>query len=163
MISGSCGRFRAKYRQSRSYLLDLFKRLPRSKVKSIESKPLAKNGANNCRITIDKYERNTVLTIRKTERSDSGKYKLVLKNSSGKKETAADGVVLGKPSRPEGPIEVTDVRAKKATVKWKKPVDDGGCPISHYQLEKMDLVMATSFRMGCLSSGSQCLDLFLLE
>jgi len=92
------------------------------------------------RITIDKYERNTVLTIRKTERSDTGKYKLVLKNSSGTKETSADGVVLGKPSRPEGPIEVVDVRAKKATVKWQKPKDDGGCPISHYALEKMDMV-----------------------
>ena len=80
------------------------------------------------------------MTIRKSERSDTGKYNLVLKNSSGTKQTSADGVVLGKPARPEGPIEVTDVRSKKATVKWKKPADDGGTPISHYQLEKMDMV-----------------------
>ena len=91
------------------------------------------------RITIDKYEKNTVLTVRKTERSDTGKYKLVLTNSSGSAEAKADGVVLGKPSRPEGPLEIKDVRAKKATLAWKKPKDDGGSPISHYVLEKMDI------------------------
>lgn len=48
------------------------------------------------RITIDKYERNTVLTVRRTTRSDSGKYKLMLTNSSGTCESIADVVVLGK-------------------------------------------------------------------
>lgn len=48
------------------------------------------------RITIDKYERNTVLTVRKTTRPDSGKYKLVLTNSSGTCESVGDVVVLGK-------------------------------------------------------------------
>lgn len=48
------------------------------------------------RITIDKYERNTVLTVRKTTRLDSGKYKLVLTNSSGTCESIGDVVVLGK-------------------------------------------------------------------
>ena len=48
------------------------------------------------RITIDKYERNTVLTVRRTMRADSGAYKLILKNSSGVCESKADVVVLGK-------------------------------------------------------------------
>ena len=108
--------------------------ISKNKIKILFNSPII-------RITIDKYERNTVLTIRKTERSDTGKYKLVLKNSSGTKETMADGVVLGKPSRPEGPISIVDVRAKKATVQWKRPKDDGGSPISHYVLEKMDMVI----------------------
>lgn len=48
------------------------------------------------RITIDKYERNTVITVRRTTRPDSGKYKLVLTNSSGTCESIGDVVVLGK-------------------------------------------------------------------
>ena len=88
---------------------------------------------------MDRYERNTVLTVRKTERSDTGKYSLVLTNSSGSCQTAADGVVLGRPSRPQGPLEVTDVRAKKATVHWEKPEDDGGCPVTHYVIERQDV------------------------
>ncbi len=91
------------------------------------------------RVTVDKYKNNTVLTLRRCERSDTAKYKIVLKNSTGQVEASADGVVLGKPSRPGGPLEVTDLRAKKATLKWAAPEDDGGSPITHYQLEKMDL------------------------
>ncbi|XP_013148822.1 PREDICTED: twitchin isoform X2 [Papilio polytes] len=91
------------------------------------------------RITIDKYERNTVLTVRKTTRIDSGKYKLVLTNSSGTCESIADVVVLDKPNRPNGPIEVVEIRAEKATVKWQKPDDWQGSDITGYTLEKMDL------------------------
>jgi len=47
------------------------------------------------RITIDKYERNTLLTIRRAVRLDSGKYTLVLKNSSGTAEKTAEVIVLG--------------------------------------------------------------------
>lgn len=49
----------------------------------------------NFRITIDKYERNTLLTIRRAVRNDSGKYTLVLKNSSGAAEKEAEVIVLG--------------------------------------------------------------------
>jgi predicted phage tail protein len=80
-----------------------------------------------------------VLSIRKSERKDTGKYKLTLTNDSGSCKTFADGVVLGRPSMPQGPIEITDVRAKKAKVSWKKPTDDGGSPVSYYMVEKMDI------------------------
>lgn len=45
-----------------------------------------------------------------------------------------------KPNRPNGPIEVTDIRAEKATVKWQKPDDFKGSDITGYTLEKMDMV-----------------------
>ena len=87
---------------------------------------------------MDKYERNSVLTIRKCERKDTGKYKLILTNSSGSCESSADGVVLGRPSKPQGPIVVTDVRAKQAKVRWEKPEDDGGSPVTGYVIERQD-------------------------
>ncbi|XP_011700590.1 PREDICTED: twitchin isoform X1 [Wasmannia auropunctata] len=91
------------------------------------------------RVTIDKYERNTVLTVRKTVRSDSGKYKLVLTNSSGTCESVADVVVLDKPSIPQGPLKVEEVRSDHVKVKWDTPEDNGGTDITGYVLEKMDL------------------------
>ena len=47
------------------------------------------------RVSVDKYERNSVLTVRKAARADSGKYKIILQNSSGTCEGVADVVVLG--------------------------------------------------------------------
>ena len=90
-------------------------------------------------ISIETRKKNSIITLKNCQRCNSGKYKLVLTNSSGSVSTEADGVVLGKPLRPTGPLEVSHVRAKKATLNWKKPEDDGGTPITHYTIEKMDL------------------------
>lgn len=48
--------------------------------------------------------------------------------------------ISDKPNRPNGPIEVVDIRAEKATVKWQKPDDWKGSDITGYTLEKMDMV-----------------------
>ncbi|CAB4063293.1 unnamed protein product [Lepeophtheirus salmonis] len=91
------------------------------------------------KITIAQYTKNIVITIRKCLRKDQGTYKLVLTNSSGKCEEEADGVVLGKPAMPLGPLMVLDLREKHATLNWNYPKDDGGTPITHFSIEKMDI------------------------
>lgn len=45
---------------------------------------------------------------------------------------------LGKPDRPEGPLEVTGVTKNGCKLKWSKPKDDGGAPIEYYEIEKLD-------------------------
>ena len=37
-----------------------------------------------------------------------------------------DCSLLGPPGRPEGPLEVAEVKAESVKLKWKKPKDDGG-------------------------------------
>lgn len=39
-----------------------------------------------------------------------------------------------KPSTPEGPLKVSDVTKTGCKLKWKKPEDDGGIPISEYEV-----------------------------
>lgn len=46
--------------------------------------------------------------------------------------------ILGKPNKPGGPLEVTDVTKNGCKLKWKKPEDDGGTPIEYYEIEKLD-------------------------
>lgn len=48
------------------------------------------------RVTIEQFERNTVITLRKGVRQDTGKYRLILSNSVGECEEEADVVVLGR-------------------------------------------------------------------
>lgn len=95
--------------------------------------------ADGDRITIEKPERNTILTIRKGVRADSGKYKLILTNSSGTIESVGDVIVLDKPTPPKGPLVPEEIRADHVKVKWQKPEDTGGSELTGYVLEKMDL------------------------
>lgn len=45
---------------------------------------------------------------------------------------------VDKPDKPEGPLEVTNVHKEGCKLKWKKPKDDGGLPLTGYVVEKMD-------------------------
>lgn len=47
-------------------------------------------------------------------------------------------IFSGKPSKPEGPLDVTDVTKNGCKLKWKKPEDDGGSPVEYYEIEKLD-------------------------
>jgi predicted phage tail protein len=46
--------------------------------------------------------------------------------------------VLAAPSRPQGPLKVSDVTKNGCKLKWDKPEDDGGKPVSGYVVEKLD-------------------------
>ncbi|XP_037720926.1 twitchin isoform X30 [Drosophila subpulchrella] len=93
---------------------------------------------DNQRICLDQLERNSSITIKKSVRKDTGKYKLVLSNSSGTIESEAQVVVLDRPLAPGGPFEPEEIRANHIKMKWKRPEDDGGCEITGYALERMD-------------------------
>lgn len=43
---------------------------------------------------------------------------------------------------------MTDVTKTSAKLKWKKPEDDGGCPIKEYEVEKMDVATGKWVRVG---------------
>lgn len=49
-----------------------------------------------------------------------------------------NGLFTGKPSKPKGPLKVSDVTAEGCKLKWDKPEDDGGEPVDHYVIERMD-------------------------
>lgn len=90
------------------------------------------------RITLEQLERNSAMTIKKAVRKDTSKYKLILSNSSGTIESEAQVIVLDKPLAPGGPLEPEEVRSDHIKMKWKRPADDGGVPITGYALERMD-------------------------
>lgn len=91
------------------------------------------------KIRIANEEYKTSFTLRNATREHDGKYVLTATNENG---TDTNGVivhVLGKPTPPGGPLEVTDVFEDNVTLAWKPPEDDGGVPIDSYEVEKMDL------------------------
>lgn len=89
-------------------------------------------------ITVEMYDRNSVFTLKKAVRTDSGRYFIRVTNEVGTAEHQADLLVLDKPSPPDGEPEATKIRSDCATVAFRPPRDDGGCPILGYIIEKMD-------------------------
>lgn len=57
-------------------------------------------------------------------------------------------IISAKPSRPEGPLEVSNVTKNGCKLAWKKPADDGGSPVKEYEVEKLDLATGKWVRVG---------------
>ena len=68
---------------------------------------------------------NNVVSLlnHQAKREDSGTYRLVLKNSEGTNQIQFRVHVLSPPTKPEGPLEVTNVTAEGCTLNWKPPVN----------------------------------------
>jgi len=48
-----------------------------------------------------------------------------------------------RPSPPQPPLDVSDITKSSCHLTWRAPKDDGGSPILHYVIEKMDLSRGT--------------------
>ncbi|CAG2059302.1 unnamed protein product, partial [Timema podura] len=89
-------------------------------------------------LKIDSEDYKTTFVLLKAKRANTGVYKVTAKNTSGIDEVEVEISVLSKPSKPKGPLKVSDVTSEGCKLKWDKPEDDGGEPIDHYVVERMD-------------------------
>lgn len=105
---------------------------------------------------IEKGEKRTTLLVTNTTRADSGKYKLILKNSSGQIESVADVVVLDRPAAPEGPLVLEEIKCDQVTMKWRKPKDNGGENIEGYVIEKLNLETGRWVPAGECGPNEEC-------
>ncbi|KAH9498302.1 hypothetical protein Btru_006487 [Bulinus truncatus] len=70
-------------------------------------------------------------------------FRVAAVNSVGKGEPLDSDIVtpqrkITKPSKPTGPLEITDVQKESAVLTWKPPSVDGGSPITGYVIMKRD-------------------------
>lgn len=93
------------------------------------------NGPN---IKIENEDYNTKFMLTETKRKHTGTYTIRAENESGFDEAPVEVIILDKPGKPEGPLEVSDVHKEGCKLKWNKPKDDGGLPITGYSVEKQD-------------------------
>uniref|UniRef100_A0A915Q578 non-specific serine/threonine protein kinase n=1 Tax=Setaria digitata TaxID=48799 RepID=A0A915Q578_9BILA len=89
-------------------------------------------------IMITNQDYKTVCVLKNAARKHAGKYALTASNINGTDKHAVDVLVIGRPSAPEGPLDVSDIHADHMNLEWKPPSDNGGLPIDHYEIEKMD-------------------------
>jgi predicted phage tail protein len=56
---------------------------------------------------------------------------------------SANVTVIDKPSPPRAPFDVTGITKDSCHLSWQAPLDNGGTPILHYIIEKMDVSRGT--------------------
>ncbi|VDK78974.1 unnamed protein product [Dibothriocephalus latus] len=105
---------------------------------------------------IELLRRETILRIPNAQRKHTQLYRLRVSNEAGFDEAVVEAVVLGKPSRPQGPLEVKDVTKNSAKLEWKPPADDGGEPIQYYLVEKKDVAKGRWEKVAEVSRGTTC-------
>jgi predicted phage tail protein len=97
----------------------------------------------NERIDIGLYNNKMSFDISSSLRADAGRYTVTLTNDLGSITASAQVTVLDKPGPPQPPLNVSNVTKESARIAWKPPLDDGGSPILHYIVEKMDVSRGT--------------------
>ena len=96
----------------------------------------------------------SVLIIPNANRSHSGKYTLIAKNTGGTRQCACRVSVRDTPSFPEK-FEVSGVTKKSVKLQWAVPKMDGGSTISHYIVEKRREDMLSWTRCASTVGGLQ--------
>ncbi|XP_053492542.1 immunoglobulin-like and fibronectin type III domain-containing protein 1.1 isoform X1 [Ictalurus furcatus] len=100
----------------------------------------------NCKIGTT--ENSCRLSLNKLQRKDTGEIKIKIKNEFGTIEATTNLVVLDKPTPPLGPLEIVEASLNCIEIKWRPPKDDGGCPITHYILERNQVGRNTWKKIG---------------
>jgi predicted phage tail protein len=89
-------------------------------------------------VDITNVDYNTKLVVRPVNRNDSGEYEILAVNSSGRDLVIVNVNVTDKPGPCEGPLICSDIHKEGCKLKWRRPRDDGGCPIEYFQIDKLD-------------------------
>ncbi|KAJ4429601.1 hypothetical protein ANN_21787, partial [Periplaneta americana] len=84
-------------------------------------------------------ESSTTIAIYSLTKEDTGTYTVTARNEAGFSSIDLNLRVIDKPSKPEGPIVVKDIRKESVIIEWKPPADDGGLELSKYSVEKCDV------------------------
>lgn len=100
------------------------------------------------RIDVSTISTTASLDIPLSVRGDTGRYTLTLENDLGSVSASANVTVIDRPSPPDGPLMVGDVTKESCRLSWQPPKDDGGSPITHYVIEKMDVSRGTWSEAG---------------
>ncbi|XP_044076743.1 immunoglobulin-like and fibronectin type III domain-containing protein 1 [Siniperca chuatsi] len=79
------------------------------------------------------------LRLAKCQRKDGGEVKIKIKNQFGTTEAISKLIVLDKPTRPQGPVDIMESAVTSVEFKWKPPKDNGGCPVTNYIIERQQV------------------------
>ncbi|KAG1938947.1 immunoglobulin-like and fibronectin type III domain-containing protein [Pimephales promelas] len=99
-------------------------------------------------VKIEKSSDHTRLLLTKCQRKDTREIKIKIKNEFATIEATSKLIVLDRPTPPQGPVEIVESTLSAIEFKWRPPKDDGGCPVTNYNLERQQLGRNTWTKIG---------------
>ena len=84
---------------------------------------------------IDNAPDKTTMVLMRSDRNDSGLYRLYVSSEAGEDSCLFRITVIDRPSRPGRP-EISELTGEDCQVDWTPPEDDGGCHIQGYIVER---------------------------
>ncbi|XP_009558814.2 myosin-binding protein C, slow-type isoform X1 [Cuculus canorus] len=110
-----------------------FQGRPRAKVSwQKNGSPIDKN-----QINIRNTENDTIIFIRKAERSHSGEYDMTVEVENLVDKATIDIQIVDRPGPPEI-VTIEDVWGENVNLSWKPPKDNGNAAITGYTIQKAD-------------------------
>ncbi|XP_054552076.1 myosin-binding protein C, slow-type, partial [Talpa occidentalis] len=88
-------------------------------------------------INIRNSDTDTIIFIRKAERSHSGKYDLQVKVEKFTENASIDIQIVDRPGPPQL-VKIEDVWGENVALSWTPPKDDGNAAITGYTIQKAD-------------------------
>ena len=88
-------------------------------------------------VNIENTEYSSKLTILSLERADTGTFTFRAENMHGSAEESVEVTVMVPPQKPKGPMKIDGIAADRCVAVWSAPDDDGGSPVTHYIVEKV--------------------------
>lgn len=73
------------------------------------------------RFVLEVTPTEVIITDVKAEKDDTGTYEVKMTNEQGTDEAKIYVTVRGPPTAPEGPLEVSKIRAESCDLQWKPP------------------------------------------
>lgn len=83
------------------------------------------------------HDDSAVIVVKNSKRSDSGQYRLQLRNPSGFDTATINVRVLDRPGKPDN-VRADEFAGDALTLYWNPPKDDGGSHITNYVVEKRE-------------------------
>uniref|UniRef100_A0A672RAL4 Immunoglobulin like and fibronectin type III domain containing 1, tandem duplicate 2 n=1 Tax=Sinocyclocheilus grahami TaxID=75366 RepID=A0A672RAL4_SINGR len=99
-------------------------------------------------VRIEKSSTHSRLLLTKCQRKDTGEIKIKIKNEFATVEATSKLTVLDRPTPPQGPVEIVESSLSAIEFKWRPPKNDGGCPVTNYNLERQQLGRNTWTKIG---------------
>ncbi|KTG32988.1 hypothetical protein cypCar_00006994, partial [Cyprinus carpio] len=99
-------------------------------------------------VRIEKSSTDSRILLNKCQRKDTGEIKIKIKNEFATVEATSKLTVLDRPTPPQGPVEIVESSLSVIAFKWRPPKDDGGCPVTNYNLERQQLGRNTWTKIG---------------